>query len=338
MAVGFGIVGVGTWGENHAYVYAEHPEAELVAVCDLNEDAAKAIAKQYGASKVYTDFEQLMADPDVQAVSIATPDFAHAAPVAAAAKAGKHILVEKPLATTVEEAEAIRDIVQKTGITVMVDFHNRWNPAMYEVRQAIAGGEVGRPVSAYIRLSDTLFVPTKMLSWAAKSSVLWFLGSHCLDLLRWFFQDEVSRVYCVSQSTVLAGMGIDTPDVFHTVLQFAGGATAVMDNGWILPESEPSLVDFKLDLVGTEGAMHADVTHNRAVQKYTRTEAAYPNIIAQVEVHGKKLGFTLESIRYFVDCIAGDTEPLVGVDDGLANTKVLVACERSAETGEPIDV
>ncbi len=102
--------------------------------------------------------------------AVVTPDFAHRDPIVAAAEAEKHIITEKPLATTLEDAEAIAKAVRKAGITFMVDFHARWNPPLAIARQNITEGKLGRIVSAYFRLNDTISVPTEMLSWAEKSS------------------------------------------------------------------------------------------------------------------------------------------------------------------------
>lgn len=338
MAVGFGVVGVGLWGESHARIYSEHGGARLVAVCDVNEERARRVAEQYGAEKVYTDYGELMSDDAVQAVSIATPDFAHFEPAIQAVAAGKHVLIEKPLATSLEDAQQLADAVEEAGIKFMVDFHNRWNPAMYAAKVSVEQGEIGSPCSAYIRMHDTIFVPTKMLSWAKDSSPLWFLGCHCFDLLRFILADEVETVYCVSRSRVLRGMGIDTPDYFTCVFQFRGGATAVMENAWILPETEPAIIDFKLDLFASEGAINVDISHNRTIQKYTKEEASYPNMLTAYEVYGQKKGFVFESIRTFADCVIEDREPPVGIRDGLLNTQVLCAAERSAREGMPVTI
>ena len=98
-----GIVGAGTWGETHASIYAEHLFADPVAICDMNEERARAIADKYGIRKVYTDYHDLAADEEVDAVAIVTPDFAHADIAVAMADAKKNILIEKPLATTKED-------------------------------------------------------------------------------------------------------------------------------------------------------------------------------------------------------------------------------------------
>ena len=112
----------------------------------------------------------------------------------ACAQAGKHMLIEKPLATMREDVFAILEAVQKAGVRAMVDLHNRWNPPFNLVRQMVESGEYGAPKTAYFRLNDALWVATDMLSWTAKSSILWFLGSHSLDTLSWIVGSRPAEV------------------------------------------------------------------------------------------------------------------------------------------------
>ena len=107
----------------------------------------------------------------------------------------------------------------------MVDFHNRWSPPVVLTRDNIEKGNLGKIISAYVRLNDTVQVPTRLLSWAAKSSVLWFLGSHTVDMLRYLLDDEVERVYAVSRSEVLRGKGFDVPDIYQSILEFKTGSS-----------------------------------------------------------------------------------------------------------------
>ena len=336
--VGLGIVGCGTWGVKHARVYRSCPNARLVAVCDLDADRARAAAETYGAARWTTDYEELMVDPEVEAVSVVVPDFAHRGPVVAAANAGKHILLEKPLATTLEDARAMVEAVEQAGVKLMVDFHCRWSPPFYAARQALRSGQLGEPVAARLKIHDTIYVPTKMLSWAARSSPIWFLGSHGADLLRWLVDDEVRTVYCVARSGVLNRLGVATPDVFMTTLTFRNGFVATMETGWILPESEPAIVDFRFDMTCGAGAVRVNFNHNRMLEVTTRDRVECPNMIADVEVFGKEYGLTLESIRHFVACVAEDRAPLVTARDGLINTATLVAALESAQHGRPVDV
>jgi len=248
------------------------------------------------------------------------------------------VLIEKPLATTVKECEQIMTEVERAGIKFMVDFHNRWNPPFANIKSALENGELGEPMMVYCRLSDTIFVPTKMLSWAAQSSLLWFLGSHCVDLILWLLQDEVKRVYSVSRSNVLVQRGIPTPDFFQTVLEFKNGAVATVENCWILPESAPSVFDFKFEIVGSEGTAFADGSHHRMLQRYSKDEASYPDVAVCPDIHGKPTGFGTESIRHFVDCVLNDQEPMVTAEQGLKVTKVVCAIEQSAKKGKAVEV
>lgn len=152
--------------------------ADPVAICDMNEERARAIADKYGIRKVYTDYHDLAADEEVDAVAIVTPDFAHADIAVAMADAKKNILIEKPLATTKEDIARICEAVNRNQVRCMVDLHNRWNPPFNTAKQEISSGKLGTPYTAYIRHSDVKWVATDMLSWASKSSILWFLGSH----------------------------------------------------------------------------------------------------------------------------------------------------------------
>jgi len=333
---GFGIVGAGLWGASHAWVYHEDARADLIGVCDVDVDRARALAERWGADLATDDVEELLAHPGIDAASIVTPDFAHTEPALAAAKAGKHLLVEKPLATTVEECEQIVTAARQAGAKLMVDFHNRWNPPFNRAKRAIDEGEIGTPQFAYYRLSDTIYVPTKMVSWAGRSTVAWFLASHCLDTLRWLMDDEVSRVYCVARSRVLQARGIHTPDYYQATLEFQGGATALLEVAWILPESSPSLIDLKCELVGDKGAFYVDGSHHRALEIQTSESASYPDMLVTPTVFERPVGFAYQSIRHFVDCVADDQQPMATGEDGLAVTKIICAMEESARTGAPV--
>lgn len=331
----FGVIGVGTWGQNHTYVYSHHPGAMLAAVCDKNEERAQAIADQYGATKVYTDYADLLADPDIDAVSIATPDFVHREIAVSAAQAGKDMLLEKPLATTVEDAAAIAKAVNDAGVRFMLDFHNHWNPNFYQAKTSIEEGEIGEPHLIYGRLNDTIFVPTEMLSWADQSAIIWFTGSHLIDLACWLADSAVVKVYCVARSKVLKGMGIDTPDFYETVLEFANGGVAVLESCWTLPNSQPVVIDFNMEVIGTDGAMHIDCSHHQSLRKYTDT-VSYPDVFVTYPLHDEIKGLGVASIHHFADCVINDKRPVIGLQEGLANTRIICAALESAETGQPV--
>lgn len=337
--VGFGIIGAGIWGGQHARAYSQHPRSRLVAVCDLDRGHAEDLARQYGVQRVYTDLEAMLKDPDIQAVGVATPDHAHRAPVVAALQAGTHVLVEKPLATTVEDCEAMIKAAKEANKYLMVDFHSRWVPPFHAARQAMVEGSIGTPIHGNIRLSDTMWVPREMLSWASKTTVLWFLGCHCIDLLRWIQGSEVVRVDARSSKKYLKQLfGIDTPDYYFSLLEFANGATLFMQNSWVLQDGEPVIFDYSLELYGTKGSVRASAAHNQSVVLASSTKISYPDVFVAPTIHGRSTGAAIQSIEYFVDCVADRKQPSVTGEDGLRATQVLVAIERSAQERGPVDL
>ena len=343
--IGYGIIGVGIWGQLHARVLSESAEkVHLVAVCDLDGERARQVADQYHIPRVYTSYQELLQNPEVEAVSVATPDFAHGPPALAVLQAGRHLLVDKPMATTVAECLQILKAAKEARVTLMVDFHNRWSPAFYTARQTIRSGEIGELKYIYFRLNDTIYVPTRYISWAARSSVLWFLGPHAVDTLRWLFDDEVSKVYAVRRSGVLSGQGIDTPDFYSIILQFERGGVAHLEHSWIVAASTPSLFDLKCELQGAKGTLYIDTSSNRSLEVYSeRTPQGYPfqpyvDTTLMPVIHGNQVGFGAQSIRHFADCLWSGSQPLATGLDGLRATEILTSIERSAQLDQPVAV
>ena len=332
------IVGAGTWGENHAKIYQAHPFCEVVAVCDEKPGKAKNMADKMGIPQSYEDYEEMFRSSGCDAAAIVTPDFAHARIAITAAEYHKHVLVEKPLATSREDVYAMMEAFEKYRVRAMVDLHNRWSPAFNVAYQSVEKGELGTPYQAYMRLNDIKWVATDMLPWAAKSSILWFLGSHSTDTLRWFFNDEVARVYAVSREGILKGQGVDTVDTCLTTLEFKNGGIAHMENGWITPNANPCVNDIKFNILGDKGMISLDVSNHNLIQKYTDEKVTVPDIIVQHSIFGFPKGFAFESIRSFVDCILSGEEFKVSIRDAANTSLVILAIMESAKTRTPVEV
>lgn len=344
---GFGIIGLGVWGETHLKAYASSPEINLACICDKNRQLLDERAAQFKVPSTTTDYRELLARDDIKAVSIVTPDFLHREVAVAAAEAGKHVLIEKPMATTVEDCQAIMDAADANGVYLMVDFHNRFNASFIALKNAIAAGQMGDPQMISLRLNDTIYVPTQMLSWSAQSSVLWFLGSHAVDLVRWLFDDEVVRVYSVARSKILKDRGIDTPDYYHTICELSRGGVAHIENCWVMSEAYPTVCDFKCEFIGSEGTAVFNIVASDTVEFYSDHQlrpfakspgVMFPDTNVAMDCHGKPVGFGIESILYFARCVITNEEPEIGPLDGLMNTKVLIAAEQSSKTGEPVGI
>lgn len=332
------IVGAGIWGENHAQIYQAHPFAETVAICDMNREKAEAVAARVGIPKVYSDYREMFAESGCDAVSVVTPDFLHGDVAVAAAEHGKHVLIEKPLATTREDVMRILKAVRANNVRAMVDLHNRWSPPFNATKQAVDRGDLGEVYSGYFRLNDVKWVATDMLPWAEKSSILWFLGSHSVDTLSWIMNSPVKRVYTVSREGILQGMGVDTVDEYMTTLEFENGCIAQMENGWITPNANPCVNDIKCNILGTKGMMAIDASNNNLVQMYTDEKVTAPDVIVQNSIFGQPKGFAFESIRSFVDCLITDTPFHVSIEDAARASLVILAIMESAKTRTPVEV
>ncbi len=332
------IVGAGSWGKTHAFLYKEHPDVEVVAVCDVNEAKARDLAAEFGIGKVFSDHRVMLASITLDAAAIVTPDFAHADIAVDCAAHGVHMLIEKPLATTREDVQRMVSAIRKNKVRVMVDFHNRWNPPFAVAKQSLDEGDLGEPISAYYRLNDQLWVATDLLPWAAKSSILWFLGSHTVDTLRWFFNDEVESVYSVSRSGKLRGLGINTEDMFQSILKFRKGGIASIENGWITPNTSPCVNDIKFNLLGSAGVVDIDLSNSQMIERHTEKKNDRPDVLVRHFIHGKAKGFAYESIRHFIDRMLDGKDFLVSVEDAANTSLTILAIMDSARTGMPVKV
>lgn len=333
MTLRTGIIGAGMWGRTHCLAYSGHAATSIAAICDVDPARAKALADEFGIPRVYSSAEELAADPSVDAVSIATPDFAHREPALSVIGEKKPMLIEKPLATNLEDATAIVEAAEEAGILAMVDFHNRFNPQFDIAKKRIADGTIGQPQYIYIRHSVSRTFALDMLRWSNRSSSLWFIGSHSADLIRWLMGDEVQEVYGVSTRGILDSAGVSTTDTWVSTLRFRNGKVALMENCWALPRNIPGWGDFRTEIIGEHGVNYTHLQAPEVSELYTESEHQRNDFLLQMEIQGANLGFTLSSIRYFADCVIADRQPFVGLRDGLENTKILCALEASDQAG-----
>ncbi|MEM7441766.1 MAG: Gfo/Idh/MocA family oxidoreductase [Pseudomonadota bacterium] len=337
--LGVGIIGGGQWGTHHANVFKTLPRSRLIAACDLDEGRAGRFAAEHGAEASYSDHRSLLEHPGIDAVSVATPDFTHTQIILDALAAGKHVLTEKPLATTEQEAEAIEHAASASDRVVMVDFHNRVSPVFAAARDEVQAGAIGAAIHGSARLSNTKFVPLEMLGWSDKSSALWFLGSHAVDILRFVLGDEVARVFAVSSKGVLAARGVDTEDVHLAILEFSKGTKVTLENSWVLSNDNPQVFDFQVELVGEKGQIQLDPSHSGAFRKLDGAGLKYRDMFGLVPTGpGRPGGFIEEAVARFVDAVLDGAPVLASVADGLASTRVLSAIETSAASGQPVEL
>ena len=332
------IVGAGLWGESHASIYKEHPLADPVAVCDLNKERAEAFAAKFGIPQVYTDYREMLKTCDCDAVAIVTPDFLHADIAIACAEAKKDMIIEKPLATTRDDVMRMVEAFERNRVRAMVDMHNRWNPAFNSTKQLVSTGKYGVPTNAHFRLNDNLWVATDMLKWCAKSSILWFLGSHSLDTSNWIINDYPVEVYSVKTEGKLKSLGIDTVDTYMSTYKYKNGAVLQMENSWATPNGNTNVNDFKFYLLCTDGAFNINGSSHDLLQVTDSERVITEDILVKNFVFDRCKGFAYESIRSFIDKLASGEAFHVSINECANVSLALLATMESANTGRPVAI
>jgi predicted dehydrogenase len=332
--VRIGIIGLGIMGEQYARIYHAHPLAEVTAICTRNRERLDAVGEKYGIKARYTDFNQMLGEAPVDAVCVATPDFAHYEPVKAALEAGKHVLCEKPFTTDLREADELLALLRsKPQLKLQVAFNHRWLASYHHGFAQIRAGAIGKPLAGYARKNDTIWVSTEMINWAARSTPIHFLGAHDIDLLRWFFGSEPIEARAYGAKETLINLGINTYDLVQAQVKFASGAFVTIESAWIYPNTFPSIVDSFVEVIGANGHLHFD-RKRESIEMSTEKQFSYPKVFLTSEVFGKLRGAFVECLSDFLAAVANDTEPKVTAFDGRQVTAVLDAVTRSLATGQ----
>ncbi len=330
------VVGAGIYGINHIRAYQWNNDAELVAVCDLSEALRTKIGAEYGV-RTYADVADMLNKEELDAVSIATPDCYHAAPALAAIKAGKHVLIEKPLATTLEDARAIIAAEREYHVRVAVDYHKRWDPAAIQIKNELNRSGVGLPIRGYMNMDDIIDVPTKWFSWSNNSSPVHFLGTHCYDQIRWYMGCEVTEVFAVGTKELLKSRGIDTYDTVQAFLKMENGCYWTVENGWIYPEGFAKNNDGRTQIL-CENALFRIDSQNRGVEIFDNSKYRTPNSYFLQEYNGRPFGFCVEPINDFIRCLITGEPFVAGTKDGLEAEKIAEAVHKSVETGKTVTI
>jgi predicted dehydrogenase len=329
-----GVIGLGIMGEQYVRIYNAHPLTTVTAICTRRRERLDEIGAKYCIEACYTDYAEMLSDSSLDAVCVATPDFAHFAAVKAALVAGKHVLCEKPFTTELEEADELLALSRsRPRQKLQVAFNHRWLSSYYHGFATISKGEIGQPLVGYARKNDTIYVPTEMINWADRTTPTHFLGAHDIDLMRWYMATEPVAVHAYGARGVLTGRGINTYDMIQAQIKFESGSFATIESGWIYPNTFPTIVDSFVEIVGSKGHLHFD-RKRESVELSTEQQFTYPKTFLNYEVFGKLRGAFVECLSDFVDAIINDTEPKVGALDGRQVTAVLDAVSRSLSSGK----
>lgn len=345
-----GVIGTGSISETHLTAYASNPDAVISAICDVNEDRARQVATKYGADKVYTDYRELLADSDIDAVSICTWNNTHAPISIAALKAGKHVLVEKPLCRTMEEAYEVEEAVRSSGKLLQVGYVRRYDPNVVMLRDFVDKGEFG---DLYYAKASTLRRLGNPGGWFADversgGGPLIDIGVHVIDLC-WYLMGRPKATavsantyhklgnrsnvkhlsfykaadYDASKNTV--------EDLASAIIRFENGASIMVDVSYSLhAKKDEGLVR----VYGEKGSFEIDPEIAIVTEKHDTILNIQPQTDSTAGFTGQP-AFNNE-INHFIDCIVNGTKQISPVEDGVEIMKILCGIYESAAKGEEV--
>lgn len=323
MSVKIGILSV---AHMHAHSYAsainELSTATLIGIADHDQSRAQAAAKTYGTT-AYGSYEALLA-ADVDAVVVGSENLRHRELVEMAAAAGKHVLCEKPLATSTEDGEAMLAACKSAGVQLMTAFPCRFSPAMAKLKSAVDSGAIGKVLA--IRGTNRGRCPFGWfvdLDCSGGGAVIDHTV-HVTDLMRWILGSEVATVYAEISHRMF---NREFDDTGFLSLKFADGTIATLDSSWSRPKSFPTWGDVTLSVVGEGGTLTLDM--------FSQNLVLYSDRTGGVSWIPWGSNIDLLMLTEFVDCVAqGRTVPITGTD-GLRAAQVALAAYRSAKSGSP---
>jgi predicted dehydrogenase len=326
-----GIVGAGYMGRTYARIVNAHPFTELVGIADLNREAADRVAGEIGTN-AYASVEELLASGPVDGLIVATVEDDHREPSEAAFAAGAGVLVEKPIATTIEDAERIIAAAERAGKPLLVGHVLRFDARYAQLREMVHSGAIGEPLTVYARRLNGVAAQDRL---QGRCSLPVFLGVHDYDVVRWVTGSDVVEVVARARQGFLGGLGFAVEDASVALLTMANGALATVEEGWVLPGSHPAGFDQRLDVNGSNGRIEL-VGHEAGLSVMGPERYSWPDTQLWPTVHGEVVGALRRQTSHFVDVLRGNEEPMVSGTDGWAALRIALAVEESARTGQAV--
>ena len=311
--LGVAVIGTGQWGKNHARVYKELPSTELVAICDVNAERAKAIAAQYGV-KAYSDSAQMLKNKDIEAVNVCTWSTILAKEALKALRAGKHVLVEKPMATNTQQAQKLVQTAQENGLHLTVGFLMRFIPGLQQIRQSVENKKIGDFVCATAK---------RVSQWPERIGdvgVVKDTAIHDIDVMRFISGEDPITVYAKMGSM----KNRKFEDYAQIMLTYKDGKSAFIESNWLTPYKTRALT-----VTGSDAIMRLDyITQDLWIEQQTETlQPRYPF----------QEPLKLE-LQHFVDCIVEKKKPVVTGEDGVRALEVAQAAMQSSAKNRAIQL
>jgi myo-inositol 2-dehydrogenase / D-chiro-inositol 1-dehydrogenase len=337
------ILGAGFISEIHCESYHRFvPDAEVVAVYTRNAEKAQSFAQKHGISQWYNDLDAIIQSSGADVIDICLPNFLHADATLKAATAGKHIIIEKPLAVTLEEADAMISACKKAGVKLMYAEELCFAPKYERVRQMVNEGAIGEIYM--LKQSEKHSGPHS--DWfydinLAGGGVLMDMGCHGIAWFRWMLKNARAKSVYATMSTVLHKQRTKAEDNSVVIIEFENGVTGLVENSW----AKHGGMDDRSEVYGTGGVVYADLFMGNAAIAYSKNGYGYA-----MEKADTTVGWTFtifeeafnqgypQELKHFIDCVQHNKEPLVTGEDGRAVLEIIYAAYASAAQGRKISL
>ncbi|MFC4558005.1 Gfo/Idh/MocA family protein [Virgibacillus kekensis] len=335
----FAIVGCGRIAKKHAEAISNASESELFALCDLNEERLNELADLHNVKELYSSYEEMLKNPEIEVVNICTPNALHADMAVQAAEKGKHVMIEKPMATTIEDANRIIKAAKKNNVKAASVHQNRFNEAVQKTRKAYEEGKFGKMShgvasirwnrnESYYGLDDWRGT-VKM-----QDGVLMNQCIHNIDLLIWMM-GSVKKVTGITKTRF---RDIEMEDVGGAILEFESGAIGIIEGAGTV---YPTNLEETLNLFGETGTVCIGgiavnrIENWRFSQDFQQEEQEI--IKSQEQDPPSVYGYGHQLIvEDFVDAIENNKQPYVTLEDGKNAVEVVLAIYESSRTGNPV--
>lgn len=309
--INVGVIGVGAMGYNHARVYYRLENANLIATSDVSERTLSKVSKKYEAEG-YTDYKELLKNPEIEVVSVCVPTTHHHSVVMDAIAYGKHVLVEKPIAFTLEEAEEMIAFAKEKGVKIGTGHVERFNPAVQKAKELIKNDVIGDVVSASAKRVGPFPPRIKDVG------VTVDLAIHDLDVMYYLFKEDVTQVYATMGSILEK---CEYEDHAEIMTKFKNGITGILEVNWLTPYKRR-----ELEITGTDGIISIDYID--------QSIDVYGKFAQDVEIqHEEPLK---EEVKSFLNSIIKDEDPEITGEDGLNALKIVLAANKSSKEHIPI--
>lgn len=346
--IGVGVIGVGFMGSKHARLIAETQGVRLLGIADTDGSQAKAVAETNHAEHFFTDYNKLLALDKLDAVIVATPEHLHHEPVIASLNAGKYVLVEKPIATTLKDADAMIAAAEKSNGRLMVGYVFRFDSKFAALKDYVDQGALGQPMSAYGKMNSPI---QSGRYWGKQVPLELSFSVHFVDLILWYFQDEPVEVFSERIPGRLT-KEIGIADFDWMFFRLSKGGLGVIQCGWALSQkwggeksdgtySKPSswyrAPDMSFEIVGTNGSAYLDY-HPQSLEACDDEGWKFPETATWPIIHGRIGGALREEVSHFLDCVRNGKEPLVDGKFARKSLETVLASMRSAEENQKVKI